>query len=170
MNMRSTRIALLLLAAMLMAPFSAHAVSVVFCTPNCSTEGARTATFGPGVVTPAIDANGQLVGATTSLPLTTFILEPFTITATVTSQQSGTLQKITFSPTIVSANVGSGCTNSSACTLEIIATSDRCDFPLSKPIGGYPAGVYMMGSFSGTEVTGDGDTVSMTGKTSGLAP
>jgi len=52
--------------------------------------------------------------------------------------------------------------------MEVIATSSATDFPLQKPIGGYPAGVFMVGSFTGLQTVNNGDTIAMTGTSSGL--
>jgi hypothetical protein len=114
--------------------------------------------------TPVSDATGL---TTTSIPITTFAFDAFTITATVSSQQSSTLQKIVFNPTTISANANAPCSTTSPCRLEIVAISEPCDFPLPKPGGGYPAGVYMMGSFTGPQVSLNGDTIAMTGIASG---
>ena len=97
------------------------------------------------------------------------------------AQQSGTLQKITFNPTAITANATTDCNTSATnpCRLEIIATSHVADFPTAKPTGGYPAGVFMAGFFTGTQPsTGTnypspgpqslGDSISMTAQASGL--
>jgi hypothetical protein len=92
----------------------------------------------------------------------------------VTAQQSGTLQKITFNPTTITAGTGCNTTASNPCKIEIIATSHWNDFPAAKPTVGYPAGVFLAGFFTGTEPTHasppnpNGDTVSLTGEASGL--
>jgi hypothetical protein len=41
---------------------------------------------------------------------------------------------------------------------------------MPKLAGGYPAGVFMMGSFAGTQAANNGDTISMTGVASSLVP
>ncbi len=163
--MRSPRIALLLLTAVLMAPLSAQALLLQFCTPDCVTDTVQFRVASTPSQT-STDATGV---TTTSVPIASFVYGPFTITATVTSQQSGTLQRITFNPTTVTANAGTTCSTAAPCLLEIIATSDVNDFPTPKPVGGYPAGVFMMGSFAGAQAAGNGDTISMTGEASGLA-
>ena len=101
----------------------------------------------------------------------------FTISGTVTAQQSGTLQKITFNPTTIAANVDSACntTATNPCRVEIIATSSIVDFPDRKPVGGYPAGVFMTGYFTGVQPLhqvpklATGDTISMTAESSGVS-
>jgi len=161
------RIAFLLLSAMLMLPIPAHALTIQFCTPDCINDhNPVTVVSAPGQT--VTDANG----VTTTVPIPAFGLPSaapvFTITATVTSQQSGTLQKIAFNPTTITANTGTTCSGTAPCKLEIIALSDQNDFPTLKPVGGYPAGVFMMGSFAGTQAANNGDTISMTGEASGL--
>ena len=147
-------------------PLSAHALQVEFCVPDCSVGNPRFSAVSLSTQT-VIDAAGVV---TTTMPLGTFTIvngaRSFTVTATVTSQQSGTLQKIAFSPTTITVNAGSGCSVTSPCLLEITATSEPCDFPIEKPIGGYPAGVFMMGSFTGVQPLNNGDTISMTGEAS----
>ena len=109
---------------------------------------------------------------TTRVAIASFVKGPFTISGTVTSQQSGTLQKITFSPTTITANANAGCntTATNPCRIEVIGTSHWSDFPLAKTTNvGYPAGVYMAGSFTGTQAASpNGDTISMTAEASGL--
>jgi hypothetical protein len=46
-----------------------------------------------------------------------------------------------------------------------MATSGPLDFPILKAVGGFPAGAFMSGKFEGT---GNGDTISATGESSGL--
>jgi hypothetical protein len=159
------RIAFLLLTAALMAPLSAHALFIQFCVPNCATDTVKqTFTSQPGQT-----VTDPVTGVvTTTVPLAAFVYQQFTITATVTAQQSGTLQKITFNPTTITANTGSGCSTTAPCQLEVTATSDAIDFPMQKPVGGYPAGVFMMGSFAGIQPVNNGDTIAMTGSASGL--
>jgi len=140
----------------------AHALLVEFCVPDCATGAKFTVQSTPQQT--LTDATGV---TTTTIPLASFVHAGFTIVATVSSQQSGTLQKITFNPTTITANAGSGCSAAAPCRMEILATSDPCDFPTAKPAGGYPAGVFMMGSFAGPQVATNGDTISMTGEASG---
>ena len=162
--MKTSRIAFLLSAAVLMAPLSAHALDVKFCVPDCVTDTApQTFSSQPGQT--VTDSTGTV---TTTMPLAAFVYQQFTVSATVSSTQSSTLQRITFNPTTITANIGSGCSATAPCKMEVIATSGATDFPLQKPIGGYPAGVYMMGSFSGTQTLNNGDTIAMTGTSSGL--
>jgi len=163
--MQSSRIVLSLIAAALMAPISAHALVIQFCTPDCSISADRQI-----IVTSSGQTSSDATGTTTTVPIPTFAYGPFTITATVTAQQSGTLQKISFNPTTITANTGTLCSGNAPCQLQVIATSDDIDFPLPKPTGGYPAGVYMMGSFGGTQAVGNGDTIAMTGTASSLVP
>jgi hypothetical protein len=159
-------------------PLTAEALEVKICVPNCVAD-LSPAIFGPG-------APSTVSGVTTT-PVTipsTAIPNPikgFTIVAKVTAQQSGTLQKIVFNPTTLTAP--SGCTVTAPCPIQIIATSETssacvpgtdqpgCDFPVRKPTGGYPAGVFMAGAFTGTMATGtgNGDTISMTAEASGLS-
>jgi hypothetical protein len=165
--MRTSTIALSLLTGAVLAPLSAHAVIIQFCTPDCVTD---TVQFqiprdAPGG-TPTTDPTTLIT--TTTVPIASFTYGPFTISGTVTSQQSGTLQKITFSPTTITTTTSSGCSVTAPCRLQIIATSERADFPVPKPVGGYPAGAYMMGSFTGTQVVNNGDTIAMTGTAAGL--
>jgi hypothetical protein len=157
-------------------PMISEALEVKFCVPSCAAPVAGgTRTFGPG--TPS-----TVSGVTTtriSIPsfnLPTTGTARFTIAGTVTSQQSGTLQKITFNPTSVATTAAAGCntTATNPCRLEIMATSHFNDFPLRKPTGGYPSGVFMAGFFTGTEPAHrfppdpNGDTISLTGEASGL--
>ena len=138
--------------------------------PSCAAQTAP-AIRGPG--TPS-----TVSGVTTTrVNISSFTLQSrFTISGTVTSQQSGTLQKITFNPTAITAIAGSGCntTATNPCRLEIIATSHWNDFPAAKTTTGYPAGVFLAGFFTGTEPAhasppnANGDTVSLTGEASGL--
>jgi hypothetical protein len=164
--MRSSTIVFSLFTAALMAPISAHALVIQFCTPDCTIPISQQITFASVASQTVKD---PVTGTTiTTVPIPAFAYGPFTITATVSSQQSGTLQKISFNPTTISANTGTLCSATAACHLQILATSDESDFPLAKPTGGYPAGVYMVGSFGGTEAVGNGDTISMTGTASSL--
>lgn len=155
-----------------LATFSAHALEVTFCVPSCAApQYIRTAPTDFGIFTPPQTVDGVT---------TTFIdiasdgnnaVGPFTITATVTAEQSGTIQQIIFNPTTIATDSAtSGCTTDATnpCRLEIIARSDPADFPGTRPAGGYPAGVFMAGFFSGTQAA-DGDTISMTGATSALS-
>src|SRR5919197_2540923 len=161
-NMRWPIIGLFLFTAVLSVPHSAQALQVQICTPNCSTPGATTTSVSSATVATQ-DSTGSWVN---SVPIASFPFGVFTITATVTSTQSDTLQKITFNPTTIKAN--SGCSTTAPCTIEIVATSDTTDFPVAKPVGGYPAGVFMLGSFTGPQAVGNGDTISLTGASSGL--
>jgi hypothetical protein len=170
--MRSTRINLFLvaLAALSFAPLPARALLIQVCTPACEGVDADPApsVFGPG--TPTVDANGV---TTNAIPIATFThtrgATSFTITATVTAAQSASLQRISFNPTSITANVGSPCSTTTPCRLEIIATSDQFDFPTPKPTGGYPAGAFMMGSFTGPQAASpNGDTISATSEASGI--
>jgi len=108
---------------------------------------------------------------TTVVTIPSFTYKGFTISGTVTAQQSGTLQKIAFNPTAVTAIAGTSCTPAATnpCRIEIIATSHVANFPARKPTGGYPAGVFMAGFFTGTQAAKpNGDTISMTAEASGL--
>ena len=173
--MRGHKIGLFVLTFLSLSaiPLSAEALLIQFCVPSCDGPNADPDKFTPGLnqvqsdpaTQTTTDANGV---TTTSVSIATFVYKQFTITGTVTSQQSATLQKISFNPTTVTANTGSGCTAANPCRIEVVATSDQNDFPTEKPAGGYPAGVFMLGSFSGTQAAGNGDTISMTGEASGL--
>jgi len=144
----------------------AHALLIEFCVPDCVT-GADTRFIVQS--TPEQTVTDVTGVTTTTIPIASFVHQGFTISATVSSQQSGTLQKITFNPTTIIANAGTGCTTAAPCRMEILATSDPCDFPTEKPAGGYPAGAFMMGSFVGAQPAGNGDTISMTGEASGAS-
>jgi hypothetical protein len=181
-KIRWPRIGLVLLTLLFLSaiPLTAEAVQVKFCVPFCAGTGAdptpNASDRGPGIR--ATDVNGVV---TTTLTITSFVYKGFTISGTVVALQSGTLQKITFNPTAITANATAGCNNQATnpCRLEIIATSHVGDFPTAKPIGGYPAGVFMAGFFTGVEpATGTnypspgpqstGDSISMTSQASGL--
>src|SRR4051794_13552592 len=96
-NMRSSRIVLSLMAAALMAPISAHALVIQICTPDCSIPPEQQITVSSVASQTAKD---PVTGVTTTtVPIAAFVYGPFTISATVTAQQSGTLQKISFNPT-----------------------------------------------------------------------
>jgi len=155
---------ILSLLALSALPLPAHALLVEFCVPDCTTGADTKAIVQSTPGQTVTDATGV---TTTTIPIASFVHQGFTITATVSSQQSGTLQKITFNPTTIIANAGTGCTTGGPCRMEIIATSDPCDFPTAKLAGGYPAGAFMMGSFSGVQPAGNGDTIAMTGEASG---
>ena len=83
----------------------------------------------------------------------------------VVSQQSGTLQRIILNPDTFIAAPSTGCSLTQPCRFEIMVTSEPRDFPLEKPVGGFPAGAFMSGKFTGT---GNGDTISATAESSGL--
>src|SRR5919106_916449 len=172
-NMCSARTVFFALAfaSLSILPFPAQALLIQFCIPVCQGTDADPAptVFGPG--TPVTDENGVV---TNSMSLGTFMhtrgAVGFTITATVTSQQSATLQKITFNPTSITATSGSPCSTTSPCRIEVIATTDQFDFPAPKPSGGYPAGAFMIGSFTGPQAASpNGDTISATAEASGLS-
>ena len=144
-----------------------EALEVRFCVPVCTGTGADPT---PQIRGPGVPSTVSGV-TTTRVTIASFVYKGFTISGTVTSQQSGTLQKITFNPTAVTANAGSGCNTSATnpCRIEIIATSNIADFPAGKPVGGYPAGVFMAGFFTGPQAASpNGDTISMTSEASGL--
>ena len=184
--MRWPKILLLLVVVTFVSavPFSAHALRVKFCAPSCPTGGADipggtfVETLGPGVRTD-FDGGAAAGGITiTVVEASGLSVGPFTITATVTADQSGTIQQIIFNPTTVATGPGSGCrvpdltqdpplTN--PCRLEIVAISDPDDFPLLRPPGGYPAGVFKSGFFLGPQDPNAGDSISMSGATSGLS-
>lgn len=160
---------LLTLLGLAALPLPAQALLIQFCIPVCEGPEAdpRPMVFGPG--TPVMDANGV---TTNSIPLGTFThtrdAVAFTITATVASQQSATLQKISFNPTSIAANSNSTCSTTGPCRIEVLATSDHLDFPVPKPTGGYPAGAFMIGSFTGPQARSpDGDSIASTGEASG---
>jgi hypothetical protein len=62
-----------------------------------------------------------------------------------------------------------GCTATAPCNFEMRGTSESADFPLAKPTGGYPATAFMSGFFTGVQVGTNGDTISMTGRASGVS-
>ena len=181
--MRCPKFGLHLLALLCLSiPLPAQALLVEFCIPFCGEGGDPSPKpFGPG--TPAGDLATSVT--TNSVPIVdpgsttathtgsgAFSGVRFTITGIVSSLQSATLQKIAFNPGFsVTANPGSGCNTSATnpCRIEVRATSDQFDFPAPKPIGGYPAGVYMLGSFTGPQAlgVGMGDTISSTAEASG---
>jgi hypothetical protein len=153
------------------APLSAGAFEVKFCVPSCQAESAVIATRSEeglpiqnpvGVFTTTLDftgANAVSVGG-------------FTITGRAVAQQSGTLQKITFTtPTKVTAPATTDGCPTWPCSIEIIAASAPNDFPLNKPSGGYPAGAVLSGYFLGPQnaYPGIGDSVSMTSQAGGLS-
>jgi hypothetical protein len=153
-------------------PPTAAALEIKFCVPSCAAALA-TVTRGPG--TPSTVSGVTTTRVTIpSFTISTGGAVRFTISGTVTSQQSGTLQKITFNPTAITAGTGCNTTSSNPCKLEIIATSHWNDFPTAKPTTGYPAGVFLAGFFTGTEPAHasppnpNGDIVSLTGEASGL--
>lgn len=157
----------------LLAPLPASALEVTFCIPNCEAPTA--------IQTRSSSLQQTVRDATTGVTTTTFpiptdvVLPGFTISGTVTAQQSGTLQKITFNPTAITATGACNTTLNNPCRLQIVATSQEQDFPDRKPVGGYPSGVYMAGVFTGVEplhkfpADPNGDTISMTGEASGLS-
>jgi len=171
-KMRWPKIGLFLLALLFLPaiPLTVEALEVRFCVPDCATD-LTPQIRGPG--TPSTVSNVT----TTTVTIASFIYKGFTISGRAVSQQSGTLQKITFNPTAITANTTSLCNTlaTNPCRLEIIATSAAADFPALKPTGGYPAGLFMAGFFTGTEPAHtsppnpNGDTVSMTGDSSGLS-
>src|SRR5262245_49510441 len=165
--MRSIGWYLLSLVSLSALSLPAHALLIEFCVPDCA-SGDRYAVQSAPEQT-STDSSGM---TTTTVPIASFVHHGFTIEATVSSQQSGTAQKITFNPTTITANPDAGCTGttSNPCLIQIVATSDPCDFPTMKPAGGYPAGAFMMGAFFGSQPTGNGDTIAMTGESSGLTP
>ena len=94
--MRSSNIKLTLwLAVATAVPFSARALEVKFCSPTCEGPDADPS---PTVIGPGTPVTDPVTGVTTnSIVIPTFTTQgatkAFTITATVTSQQSGSLQK-----------------------------------------------------------------------------
>ena len=172
--MRSPKISFLLVAfaALSVPSLPASALDVLFCSPVCEGPDADPAPtpFGPGTA-----VTDPTTGVTTnSLAIATFThtrgAKAFLITATVTAQQSATLQRITFNPTSITAVAGSACSVTDPCRLEIVATSSPADFPTPKLVGGYPAGAFMMGAFTGPQAaTPNGDTIAATSEATGLA-
>jgi hypothetical protein len=171
--MRSSNIKLTLVAVAVFAAVSlpARALEIKFCSPTCEGPDADPS---PTVIGPGTPVTDPVTGVTTnSIAIPTFTTQgatkAFTITATVTSQQSGSLQKIVFNPTAINATSASACSVTEPCRLEIVATSNQFDFPTPKPVGGYPAGAFMMGSFAGPQaVSPNGDTISATSEASGI--
>jgi hypothetical protein len=179
MRWSKTALSLLVFIFAPLAPFSAHALEVKFCVPSCPPEGepipigtiVMTAPTDFGAARPRESANNI---TTTVIDLFSEIVGPFTITATVTADQSSTIQQIIFNPTTIATDsFTSGCTSDATnpCRLQIIATASQTagDFPDSRPAGGYPAGVFQAGIFSGTQDPNGGDTISMTGATRSLS-
>jgi hypothetical protein len=169
MRSQKTTFILAALAVLSAVPLSANALQIRFCTPVCEGVGADPApsVFNGG--TPVTDANGVTTNSAVIAAVHTNGATSFTITATVTSQQSASLQKITFNPTSITVNAGSPCSTLNPCRLEVVATSDQLDFPAAKPTGGYPAGAYMVGSFTGPQAAApNGDTISATSEASGI--
>ena len=168
-KIRQLKIGLFLLTLLFLSaiPLTTEALQVRFCVPTCAADpSTATNTKGPG--TPST-AGGV---TTTIVNIPSFAYKGFTISGTVTSLQSGTLQKITFNPTAITTTATAGCntTATNPCRIEIIATSNVNDFPAPKPTGGYPAGVFMAGSFTGLQAASpNGDTISMTAEASGLS-
>ena len=145
----------------------AYALQIQICSPSCAVDQTPVTLVSDPTTQTSVDSSGVW---TTKVPIASFIFKQFTITATVTSLQSGTLQKIAFNPTTFQANAGTGCSVTAPCQLEIIATSDELDFPIAKGPGGYPAGTFMSGSFFGTQALNpNGDSISMTGEASGVS-
>jgi hypothetical protein len=148
-----------------LVPFSARALEVKFCVPSCAAEGATIVTVGPGTRWTEYGVHFTKVEIG-------LVISGFTITATVTGEQSGTMQNIIFNPTTIATSTTSACntTATNPCRLEIIATSEPLDFPYRMPPGAYPRGVFMSGIFTNTQLPEpDGDTISMTGEHSGLS-
>jgi hypothetical protein len=175
-NMRRTMLGVFLIGALavLTLPVAAHALTVQFCVPNCST--APQATVSPGTrvgVPPNVVTTTVNLATSTAPRRITVGTRVFTITPTSTTtaaraiaQQSATLQKITFTNTTVTAT---GCSATAPCSIEIRATSVPEDFPTPKPTGGYPATAFMAGFFTGTQPASNGDAISMTARASGLS-
>jgi hypothetical protein len=178
MRWSKTALFLLVFTFLPLLPFSAHALEVKFCVPSCPPEGAPipvgttvlTAPTDFGAPRPRESANGI---TTTVIDLFGEIVGPFTITATVTADQSSTIQQIIFNPTTIATDFASGCTtdDTNPCKLQIIASASQTagDFPDSRPAGGYPAGVFKSGWFTGPQDPNAGDTISLTGVTSSLS-
>lgn len=167
--MRCQKLGLFFLTFLSLAvlPLPGQALVVRLCTPSC--EGAVP---DPTPVAEGVNQFTSLEGQTSTVDGVTTTTLPvsvtyngFIVSATVTSQQSGTLQRIVFNPTVVTAP-SSGCSVLAPCRFEIMATSQPTDFPILKPAGGFPAGAFMSGKFEGT---GNGDTISATGESSGLS-
>lgn len=188
-NIRWPKIGLFLLTLLFLSaiPLTAEALNVQFCRPDCATALAANKKTVSETGTPVQNPTGVF---TTTLNLTATGLAGgavlnvggFTVTGTprAVAQQSGTLQKITFTAGTKITPPTSGCTPAAPCSIEIIATTDANDFPKPKPTGGYPAAVFLSGVFAGTQPsTGTnypspgpqsaGDSISMTAEASGLA-
>jgi hypothetical protein len=168
-EMRCQKLGLSLLTFLSLAalPLPGQALVVRLCTPVCEGLLADTTPVAPGVneFTSLPAQTSTLNGVTTtSLPVSV-TYNGFVVSGTITSQQSGTLQRIVFNPTVITAP-SSGCSLTTPCRFEILATSQPTDFPIAKPAGGFPAGAFMSGKFEGL---GNGDTISSTGESSGLS-
>jgi hypothetical protein len=168
--MRCQKLGLSLLTFLSLAalPLPGQALVVRLCTPVCEGPLGDTAPVVEGVnqftSLPAQTSTSTDGVVTTALPLSA-TYNGFIVSATVTSQQSGTLQRIVFNPSVITAP-SSGCSLTAPCKFEIMATSQPTDFPILKPAGGFPAGAFMSGKFEGL---GNGDTISATGESSGLS-
>ena len=162
------------------APPAAEALSLTFCTPNCTNpkivNGVPQTVRRPGATAAEPEGITRNIGTTAnpiwSTTITTNVgtaatLGGFSVSGTAIALQSGTLQKITFNPMTITAPAS--CPALADCRLEIVATSVPKDFPVPKPTGGYPAGVFMSGFFLGPQSAAGGDTVSMTARASGLS-
>lgn len=180
MRWSKTALSLLVFIFPALLPLSAHALEVKFCVPSCPPEGQPipadtivvTAPTDIGAQRPREITDGLTI---TVIDIADAVVGPFMITATVTAEQSGTLQQIIFNPTTIATDAfTSGCTTDATnnpCKLEIVAAASQAtgDFPDSRPAGGYPAGVFKAGIFSGIQDPNGGDTISMTGITRSLA-
>jgi hypothetical protein len=166
--MRLPNNALLVLTLLLasLVPLRSQALTIQVCSPSCDVDTTPMPVLSASTQT----STDPVTGITTTVVPFAFPFKQFTIDATVASEQSGTLQRITFDPTSITANVGSGCSVLAPCQIEIIATSDACDFPTPKPVGGYPAGAFMSGVFFGSQpASPDGDSLSVTGEAGGVS-
>lgn len=168
--MRSLKLGLSLLTFLSLAalPLPGQALVVRLCSPVCVGALADTTPVVEGVnnFTSALNQTSTVNGVTTTRLPVSVTYKGFVVSGTITSQQSGTLQRIVFNPTVVTAP-SSGCSLTTPCRFEIMATSEPRDFPIPKPAGGFPAGAFMSGKFEGV---GNGDTISATGESSGLSP
>ena len=89
--------------------------------PTCAADlSTATATRGPGMT-----VDRQQRHYDNSQYSEFHLRKGFTISGTVTSLQSGTLQKITFNPTAIATTATAGCntTATNPCRIEITATS-----------------------------------------------
>jgi hypothetical protein len=153
----------LLVFPLLFAP-AAEALIVEICLPSCG-AGTRLTTTSRATVSGVVTTTTNIATSAAPRVIQNLRITPTSATggaARAVAQQSATLQRITFVNTTIT------CT-AAPCTFEMRATSESADFPTPKPTGGYPATAFMSGFFTGTQVGTNGDTIAMTGRSSGIS-